>query len=85
MALVEHPLVRAISITGSTPVGKKVAGRCGELMKRISCELGGKNAICVMDDANIELAVEGAIWGAFGTTGQRCTAASRIIVTQKTL
>ncbi len=83
MSLVEHPLVRAISITGSTPVGKKVAGRCGELMKRISCELGGKNAICVMDDANLELAVDGAVWGAFGTAGQRCTAASRIIVHKK--
>src|SRR5271170_1826347 len=80
MALVEHPLVKAISITGSTEVGKKVAGRCGELMKRISCELGGKNAICVMEDANLELAVDGALWAAFGTAGQRCTAASRIIV-----
>ena len=83
MALVEHPLVKAISITGSTEVGKKVAGRCGELMKRISCELGGKNAICVMDDANLELAVDGAVWAAFGTSGQRCTAASRIIVHKK--
>lgn len=80
MAIVEDPRVRAISITGSTGVGKKVAGRCGELMKRVSCELGGKNAICVMDDANLELAVDGALWGAFGTAGQRCTAASRIIV-----
>lgn len=80
MALVEDPRVRAISITGSTGVGKRVAGRCGELMKRISCELGGKNAICVMDDADLELAVDGALWGAFGTAGQRCTAASRIIV-----
>jgi aldehyde dehydrogenase (NAD+) len=80
MAIVEDPRVRAISITGSTAVGKKVAGRCGELMKRISCELGGKNAICVMDDADIELAVEGALWGGFGTAGQRCTAASRVII-----
>ncbi len=80
MALVEDPRVRAISITGSTEVGKRVAARCGELMKRISCELGGKNAICVMDDADLELAVDGAIWGAFGTAGQRCTAASRIII-----
>jgi aldehyde dehydrogenase (NAD+) len=80
MAVVEDPRVRAISITGSTEVGKRVAGRCGELMKRISCELGGKNAICVMDDADLELAVDGALWGAFGTAGQRCTAASRIIV-----
>ncbi|MBS1999974.1 MAG: aldehyde dehydrogenase family protein [Cyanobacteria bacterium SZAS LIN-5] len=79
-AIVEDPRVRAISITGSTVVGKKVAGRCGELMKRISCELGGKNAICIMEDADIELAVEGAVWGGFGTAGQRCTAASRVIV-----
>jgi acyl-CoA reductase-like NAD-dependent aldehyde dehydrogenase len=80
MALVEDPRVRAISITGSTEVGRKVAGRCGELMKRISCELGGKNAICIMEDADLELALEGALWGAFGTSGQRCTAASRVIV-----
>nr|HNH76502.1 aldehyde dehydrogenase family protein [Candidatus Obscuribacter sp.] len=75
MALVEDPRVRAVSLTGSTEVGRRVAGRCGELMKKISCELGGKNAICVMEDANIELALEGALWGAFGTAGQRCTAA----------
>jgi alpha-ketoglutaric semialdehyde dehydrogenase len=80
MAIVEDPRVRAISITGSTEVGKQVAGRCGELMKRISCELGGKNAICVMEDADIDLAVDGALWGAFGTAGQRCTAASRVII-----
>jgi aldehyde dehydrogenase (NAD+) len=80
MTLVEDPRVRMISITGSTSVGKRVAGRCGELMKKISCELGGKNAICVMEDADIELAVEGAVWGGFGTAGQRCTAASRVIV-----
>ena len=83
MALVEDPRVRAVSLTGSTEVGRRVAGRCGELMKKISCELGGKNAICVMEDANIELALEGALWGAFGTAGQRCTAASRIIVHRK--
>jgi acyl-CoA reductase-like NAD-dependent aldehyde dehydrogenase len=80
MALVEDPRVRCVSITGSTEVGKKVAGRCGELMKRISCELGGKNAICVMEDADMDLVVEGALWGGFGTAGQRCTAASRVIV-----
>jgi acyl-CoA reductase-like NAD-dependent aldehyde dehydrogenase len=80
MALVNDPRVRVVSITGSTQVGKTVAGRCGELMKRVSCELGGKNAICVMDDADIDLAVDGALWGAFGTAGQRCTATSRIIV-----
>ena len=80
MSIVNDPRVRAISITGSTEVGRMVAGRCGELMKRISCELGGKNAICVMDDADIDLAVDGALWGAFGTAGQRCTATSRVIV-----
>jgi aldehyde dehydrogenase (NAD+) len=80
MTLVEDPRVRMISITGSTEIGRKVAGRCGELMKRISCELGGKNAICVMEDADLELAVDGALWGGFGTAGQRCTAASRVIV-----
>ena len=83
MTLIEDPRVRAISITGSTEVGRRVAGRCGELMKRISCELGGKNAICVMDDADMELAIEGALWGAFGTTGQRCTAASRVVIHRK--
>lgn len=80
MSIVDDPRVKAISLTGSTEVGRRVAGRCGELMKKVSCELGGKNAICVMPDADIELAVEGAVWGAFGTAGQRCTAASRLIV-----
>jgi len=82
-AIVDDPRVRGISLTGSTEVGRKVAGRCGELMKRISCELGGKNAICVMDDADMDLVIEGALWGAFGTSGQRCTATSRIIVHNK--
>ena len=80
MPLVEDPRVRVISVTGSTQVGKQIAGRCGELMKKISCELGGKNAICVMEDADMDLVVEGALWGSFGTAGQRCTATSRIIV-----
>lgn len=83
MAIVNDPRVHAISITGSTHVGRQVAGRCGELMKRISCELGGKNAICVMEDADLDLVIEGAVWGAFGTAGQRCTATSRIIVHSK--
>ena len=83
MAIIEDPRVRAVSITGSTTVGRQVAGRCGELMKRISCELGGKNAIVVMDDADLDLAVEGGLWGSFGTAGQRCTATSRIIVHSK--
>ncbi len=79
-ALVESPQVAVISFTGSTEVGRIVAGRCGQLMKRVSCELGGKNAIVVLDDANLELALKGALWSAFGTAGQRCTAASRLIV-----
>jgi aldehyde dehydrogenase (NAD+) len=80
MPLVEDPRVRCISVTGSTEVGRKINGRCGELMKRSSCELGGKNAICVMEDADMDLVIEGAVWGGFGTAGQRCTAASRVIV-----
>ena len=79
-ALVEAPGVATISFTGSTGVGSDIAARCGQLLKRVSCELGGKNAIVVMDDANIELALKGALWSAFGTAGQRCTAASRLIV-----
>jgi acyl-CoA reductase-like NAD-dependent aldehyde dehydrogenase len=79
-ALVEAPGVATISFTGSTEVGRRIAGRCGQLMKRVSCELGGKNAIVVLEDANLELALKGALWSAFGTAGQRCTAASRLIV-----
>ena len=79
-ALVEHPGVGVISFTGSTETGRLIAGRCGQLMKRVSCELGGKNAIVVLDDASLPLAVKGALWSAFGTAGQRCTAASRLIV-----
>jgi acyl-CoA reductase-like NAD-dependent aldehyde dehydrogenase len=84
-ALVDHPAVRAISFTGSAEVGSQIAAKCGQNLKRVSLELGGKNAIIVMDDADLELAVEGATWAAFGTTGQRCTAASRLIVHQKPL
>lgn len=81
--LVEHPDVAVISFTGSSEVGRKIAARGGELLKRISLELGGKNAQIVMDDADLDLALEGALWGAFGTTGQRCTATSRLIVHEK--
>ena len=77
--LVEHPDVRVVSFTGSTAVGKEIAEKCGKSLKRCSLELGGKNAQIVMDDADLDLAIEGALWGAFGTTGQRCTATSRII------
>lgn len=82
-ALVEAEGVATISFTGSTAVGRRIAGRCGELLKRVSCELGGKNAIVVLEDADIELAIKGCLWSAFGTAGQRCTAASRLIVDRK--
>jgi aldehyde dehydrogenase (NAD+) len=78
--LLRHPEVRGISFTGSAEVGRHIAEVCGALLKRVSLELGGKNAIVVLDDADVELAVEGALWGAFGTSGQRCTASSRLVV-----
>lgn len=79
-AMVEHPDIRIISFTGSNATGSKVAELGGKLLKKVSLELGGKNAVIVMDDANVELAVEGILWSAFGTAGQRCTACSRVIV-----
>jgi len=79
-ALVEHPLVRVIAFTGSTTTGTHIAARCGMLNKKVSLEMGGKNAVIIMDDADLALAIEGVIWGAFGTTGQRCTATSRLIL-----
>jgi aldehyde dehydrogenase (NAD+) len=78
--LVEHPDVRAISFTGSSEVGSLVAQRAAATFKPVSLEMGGKNAQIVMDDANLELALDGALWGSFGTTGQRCTATSRILL-----
>ncbi len=78
--LTEHPDIRAVSLTGSTDVGRIVGTSAAKSFKRCSLELGGKNPMIVLDDANLELALEGAVWGAFGTTGQRCTATSRIIV-----
>jgi aldehyde dehydrogenase (NAD+) len=78
--IVEHPLVRAISFTGSSAVGSVIGSTAARLFKPCSLEMGGKNAMIVMEDANLELAVEGALWGAFGTTGQRCTATSRILL-----
>ncbi len=79
-AMVRHPKIRLISFTGSCEVGKLVAEHCGKTLKRCSLEMGGKNVQIVMDDADLDLAIEGAVWGAFGTTGQRCTATSRILV-----
>src|SRR5215471_15009350 len=78
--IVEHPDVRAISFTGSSEVGRIIGEAAARTFKPCSLEMGGKNAIIVLDDANLELAIEGALWGAFGTSGQRCTATSRIIV-----
>jgi len=79
-ALVEHPDVRGISFTGSLEVGRMIAERCARDMKRCSLELGSKNCLIVMPDADLDLAVESAAWGAFATAGQRCTATSRIVV-----
>lgn len=79
-ALVRHPRIRLISFTGSCEVGRFVGEHCGKTLKRCSLEMGGKNAQIVMDDADFNLAIEGAVWGAFSTTGQRCTATSRIFI-----
>ncbi|MDI3299104.1 MAG: aldehyde dehydrogenase family protein [Bacillota bacterium] len=79
-ALLRHPGVDLVSFTGSNTVGRHVARTAAEQMKRYHLELGGKNAITVLDDADLDLAVQGILWSAFGTTGQRCTAGSRVIV-----
>src|SRR5947209_6540589 len=79
-ALVEHPQVRVVSFTGSTETGLRLAEKCARAGKRISLEMGGKNAAIVMPDADLGLATDALTWSAFGTTGQRCTACSRIIV-----
>jgi alpha-ketoglutaric semialdehyde dehydrogenase len=79
-AIVDSPDVPVISFTGSSSTGKRIAERAGRRLKRLSLELGGKNGIVVMADADLDLATDGILWSAFGTTGQRCTAASRVIV-----
>jgi aldehyde dehydrogenase (NAD+) len=81
--LMGHKDVGIVSFTGSTEVGRKVSLACAPAFKHCHLEMGGKNVIMVMDDAKLELAVDGAIWGGFGTTGQRCTAASRVVVHKK--
>ncbi len=83
MSIVSHPDVDLVSFTGSTSVGKKISEVASATLKRVSLELGGKNAQLVMDDANLELALDGVLWGAFGTTGQRCTATSRLLLHEK--
>jgi aldehyde dehydrogenase (NAD+) len=82
-AIVEHPEVPVISFTGSTETGAIIGATCGRMHKRLSLEMGGKNAMIVMADADLDLALDGVLWGAFGTTGQRCTATSRLIVHRK--
>lgn len=79
-SLVEHPDVNLVSFTGSSQTGSLVGEICGRLHKRVCLEMGGKNAQIVMEDADLELALDGAVWGAFGTAGQRCTATSRLIL-----
>jgi len=79
-AIVESPDVRVISFTGSSETGKSIAQRAAKRLKRVSLELGGKNAVVVLADADLDLAADGILWSAFGTTGQRCTACSRVIV-----
>ena len=79
-AMVDHPDIPLISFTGSTETGSRVGETCGRMHKRLSLEMGGKNAQTVLDDADLDLALEGVLWGAFGTTGQRCTATSRLIL-----
>jgi alpha-ketoglutaric semialdehyde dehydrogenase len=79
-AMVDHPGIPIMSFTGSTEVGSQIGETCGRMHKRLSLEMGGKNAQVVMPDANMDLAIDGVLWGAFGTTGQRCTATSRLLL-----
>ncbi|HOI14713.1 MAG TPA: aldehyde dehydrogenase family protein [Geobacteraceae bacterium] len=81
--LVTHPEVDAVSFTGSCAVGERLQSLLTGLHRPFAAEMGGKNAILVMDDADLDLALEGVLWGAFGTSGQRCTAASRVIVHER--
>ena len=79
-ALVDHPDLDLVSFTGSSEVGSEVAAKCARTHKNVSLEMGGKNAQVVLADADLDLALEGVLWGAFGTAGQRCTATSRLLV-----
>ena len=82
-AVVEHPAIKAISFTGSVSSGRDVYSRASAHLKRVGLEMGGKNPLIIMDDADLALAIEGALFGSFGTAGQRCTATSRLIVHEK--
>ncbi|HEY8817574.1 MAG TPA: aldehyde dehydrogenase family protein, partial [Candidatus Limnocylindrales bacterium] len=84
-AIVESPDVQVISFTGRTSTGKSIAERAARRLKRVSLELGGKNGVVVLRDADLDLATDGILWSAFGTTGQRCTACSRVIVERPVL
>src|SRR2546430_12032993 len=81
--MVEHPDVPVISFTGSTETGAIIGATCGRMHKRLSVEMVGEDAMIVMDDVDLDLALEGVLWGAFGTTGQRCTATSRRVVHER--
>jgi aldehyde dehydrogenase (NAD+) len=81
-AIINHPDIPLISFTGSTETGIAVSTAAAKLNKRVSLEMGGKNAVIVMDDADLDLATNGILWSAFGTSGQRCTAASRVVVSR---
>src|SRR5919199_4298861 len=82
-ALLQSADIRVVSFTGSTDVGRTVSQQTAPSFKKVHLEMGGKNVIMIMDDANLELAIDGCLWGGFGTTGQRCTAASRVVVHRK--
>ncbi|MEY4608419.1 MAG: hypothetical protein RL625_636, partial [Gemmatimonadota bacterium] len=82
-AIVAHPQIPLISFTGSTETGSQVGEVCGRMHKRLSLEMGGKNAQIVLNDAKLDLALDGVLWGAFGTTGQRCTATSRLVLQER--
>jgi aldehyde dehydrogenase (NAD+) len=83
--LSQHSGVSVVSFTGSCEVGNLVAGACAPSFRHVHLEMGGKNVLMVMDDGDIDLAVDGALWGGFGTSGQRCTAASRVVVHKKVI
>src|SRR5437868_7747524 len=82
-AIVSHPEIPVISFTGSTETGSVVGETCGRMHKRLSLEMGGKNAMIVLDDADLDLVIDGVLWGAFGTSGQRCTATSRLVMHER--
>ncbi|WP_226579704.1 aldehyde dehydrogenase family protein [Halobacillus litoralis] len=82
-SMIDQNDIRVISFTGSNEVGRGIAAKCGQRLKKVSLEMGGKNGVIVMDDADLDLAVEGILWSAYGTSGQRCTACSRVMVHEK--